>query len=138
MDFSWLDPVFDALDYDLYSVSFKKDALGSRISIEIEKPGYITFEDCQIVSQEVMEALEALQLDPEPRVEVASAGAERALKTHKNYQNALGKTASIKTTEATYNGTIQSVTENAIQLALKTQTLEIPFTTIEEAHLTLV
>ena len=138
MKLTWLDDVFNRLPYDLYAAKIKKDANGELLIIEIEKPGYITFEDCQVASNQISNALE--QLDPESdlRIEVASAGAERSLKTHQNYLNAIGKTAFVKTDTESFNGTIDTVDKSSLTLKLKDKTITIPFDTITDAHLTIV
>ncbi len=138
MNLDWLNEVFEPLEFDIYDAKIKKDALGPLLTVEIEKKGYITFEDCQIASNKITEALEKKDPHSDLRIEVASAGAERALKTHQNYVNALGKTAFIKTETKSYNGIIESVQESNLDLKLKDTIITIPMNDIIEAHLTIV
>ena len=138
MNLDWLNEVFEPLEFDIYDAKIKKDALGPLLTVEIEKKGYITFEDCQIASNKITEALEKKDPHSDLRIEVTSAGAERALKTHQNYVNAMGKTALIKTETKSYNGIIQSVEESSVDLKLIDQTISIPMNDITEAHLTIV
>ena len=138
MKLTWLNDVFNTLPYDLYEAKIKKDTLGELLTIEIEKAGYITFEDCQVASKHISDALEKLDPESDLRIEVASAGAERSLKTYRNYLNAIGKTVCVKTETASFNGTIDEVQPSILILKLKEKTITIPFDTITDAHLTIV
>lgn len=138
MDFNWIDALLEPTEYDVYDVTLKNDAEGPVIVVDIEKRGYISLDDCVQVSRLINDALEVSPLNTETRVEVASAGAERALKTLTNYQNATGKTAAIKTEDGTFNGTIQSVNETTIELALKKETKTLLMSDVLAAHLTIV
>lgn len=106
----------DTLGLYLYHVEQK----GNNISVYIEKDSGVSAEDCQ-------EAYEALILKlnaylPEVRnlkLEVSSPGIERFLYKKKHYEEAIGKTISVKTDTESYYGILTSISQEAIEIEEK-------------------
>jgi ribosome maturation factor RimP len=136
--FEFIEALLKDTPYDTYHVELKKKKSQTLLIIEIEKAGYINLEDCQIVTRLIEPALENHPTLKDVDLEVASAGAERALTSERHYQNAIGKTLSVHLDLGTVDGTLQAIDESSITVKTKTKEVKIPKDAILKAHLTIV
>lgn len=91
-------PIAEELAFELVDVEFIKEGPYWYLRIYIDKPGGITLDDCQAVSEEVSEKLD--QIDPIEQsyfLEVSSPGLERPLKKEKDFEKYRGEMVELKT-----------------------------------------
>ncbi|KFE42859.1 ribosome maturation factor RimP [Staphylococcus agnetis] len=85
-----IQPVLEALNYDLVDVEFAKEGRDHYLRISIDKPGGVDLNDCTIASEKISEVMD--EHDPISEayfLDVASPGAERPIKKEKDFQNAV-------------------------------------------------
>ncbi|UXU54145.1 ribosome maturation factor RimP [Staphylococcus agnetis] len=87
-----IQPVLEALNYDLVDVEFAKEGRDHYLRISIDKPGGVDLNDCTIASEKISEVMD--EHDPISEayfLDVASPGAERPIKKERDFQNAVSK-----------------------------------------------
>ncbi|NLY55554.1 MAG: ribosome maturation factor RimP [Firmicutes bacterium] len=97
-------PEVEALGFDLIGVEFTKEGKHFFLRLFIDKPGGITIDDCQLVAQRINPILD--ERDPIEQsyiFEVSSPGAERPLKTERDFELSRGRFVHLTTYEP-YNG----------------------------------
>ena len=85
---------------ELVDVEFVKEAGNWYLRYYIDKPGGVTLNDCEKISQDISRQLDII--DPIPysySLEVSSPGIERPLKNERDFLKALNKLVEIKTYE---------------------------------------
>ena len=83
--------------FELVDVEFVKEGPNNFLRIYIDKPGGITIDDCQVVSEVINDKLD--EIDPIEQsyfLEVSSPGLDRPLKTDKDLKRNLGKDIELK------------------------------------------
>ncbi len=91
-------PIIEQNNYELVDVEFVKEGSNWYLRVYIDKPGGITIDDCQIVSEGLSDQLD--EKDPIPQsyfLEVSSPGLERPLKKDKDFIKYKGETVEVKT-----------------------------------------
>jgi ribosome maturation factor RimP len=79
-------PICDELNYELVDVEYKKEGSHWYLRIYIDKPGGISIDDCQAVSERISDILD--KVDPIPHsyfLEVSSPGLDRILKKDSDF-----------------------------------------------------
>lgn len=90
-------PILQELNYELVDLEFKKEGSNWFLRIYIDKPGGITLDDCQLASEKLNVALDAL--DPIPYryyFEVSSPGLDRPLKKVADFERYKGSKVEVK------------------------------------------
>jgi len=90
-------PVVEELNYELVDVEFVKEGANWYLRIYIDKPGGISIDDCQAVSEKMSEILD--EKDPIEQgyyLEVSSPGLERPLKTERDFIKYKGELVEVK------------------------------------------
>lgn len=90
-------PVVEALNYELVDVEFVKEGANWYLRIYIDKPGGISIDDCQAVSEQISDILD--EKDPIEQsyyLEVSSPGLERPLKTERDFIKYKGELVEVK------------------------------------------
>ena len=85
-------PIVDKHSYELVDVEFLKEGSNWYLRVYIDKPGKITVENCQTVSEEL--GMELDRVDPIQKsyiLEVSSPGIERPLKTRRDFERYKGE-----------------------------------------------
>lgn len=83
--------------YHLVDVEFVKEGPNFFLRIYIDKPGGITIDDCQIVSEAINKELDEIDpIDVSYYLEVSSPGLDRPLKTDKDLNRNVGKDVEVK------------------------------------------
>lgn len=86
------EPTISEFGFELVNVEFVKEGSSYFLRIFIDKPGGITIDDCQKVSQVVSEKLDEYDpIDIAYYLEVSSPGLDRPLKTDKDLNRNLGE-----------------------------------------------
>lgn len=126
-------PITDELGYELVDVEFKKEGQNHFLRVYIHKPGGVTLDDCQTMSQ-----LLSSKLDEEDPIsvfyylEVSSPGLDRPLKTDSDLNRNLGKEIELRLYEAmegkkTFEGILTEFTEEEIRIQISdNETINIP------------
>lgn len=84
-------PVVNELNIELVDIEYKKEGSHWYLRIYIDKPGGVTIDDCQAVSERVSDLLD--QADPIPHsyiLEVSSPGLDRVLKKDSDFERYKG------------------------------------------------
>ncbi len=96
-------PIVEALMYELVDIEYKKEGSHWYLRIYIDKPGGISIEDCQAVSERLSELLD--EQDPIPNsyfLEVSSPGLDRILKKDGDFTKYAGSKVDISLFKAVY------------------------------------
>ncbi len=90
-------PVVEALNYELVDVEFIKEGANWYLRIYIDKPGGISIDDCQAVSEQMSEILDKKDpIEQSYYLEVSSPGLERPLKTERDFIKYKGELVEVK------------------------------------------
>jgi len=90
-------PVVEALNFELVDVEFVKEGANWYLRIYIDKPGGISIDDCQAVSEQMSDILD--EKDPIEQsyyLEVSSPGLDRPLKTERDFTKYKGELVEVK------------------------------------------
>lgn len=90
-------PITDELKYELVDVEFVKEGANWYLRVYIDKPGGITIDDCQAVSERLSDLLD--KKDPIEQsyfLEVSSPGLDRPLKTERDFVKYKGEEVEVK------------------------------------------
>jgi len=90
-------PIVEGLNYELVDVEFIKESANWYLRVYIDKPGGISIDDCQAVSEKISEVLD--EKDPIEQfyfLEVSSPGLERPLKTERDFIKYKGELVEVK------------------------------------------
>lgn len=90
-------PIVERLSFELADVEFLKEGANWYLRIYIDKPGGITIDDCQAVSEFLSDRLD--EADPIKQsyiLEVSSPGLERPLKKESDFEKFKGEQVEIK------------------------------------------
>ncbi|MDD3382295.1 MAG: ribosome maturation factor RimP [Bacilli bacterium] len=80
------------LDLEIVSVEYVKEAGENILRILIDKDDGVNINEATVLNQAISEALDELEIDEDNYLlEVSSVGAERPIKTEKDYQKAVDK-----------------------------------------------
>ena len=90
-------PIVENANFELVDIEFKKEGPHRFLRIYIDKPGGISLDDCQLVSQGVSEKLD--EVDPIEEnyfLEVSSPGLDRPLKKESDFKKYIGELVEVK------------------------------------------
>ncbi|MBE3553991.1 MAG: ribosome maturation factor RimP [Thermicanus sp.] len=93
-------PILEQMGLELVEVEFTEEGKNRFLRVYIDKEGGVDIEECGKVSESLSKKLD--EVDPIPYayfLEVSSPGAERPLKTDRDYERAVGKGVHIETLE---------------------------------------
>jgi len=131
-----VNPILDEHQFYLSDVEFVKEGASWYLRVYIDKPGGITLEDCVMVSEQLSETLDSIDPDPIPQayfLEVSSPGAERPLKTERDYENAVGEYIHISlfkkvNGKKVFEGTLDNLSETELSLTVKDKARKVQMT----------
>ncbi len=92
-----VQPIVEGVNFELVDVEFKKEGPHRYLRIYIDKPGGISLDDCQLISEKLSEKLD--ELDPIEEnyfLEVSSPGLDRPLKNEKDFIKYRGELVEVK------------------------------------------
>jgi ribosome maturation factor RimP len=111
------------------------------LRIYIDKPGGVTHEDCQVVSEQLSVLLDVEDLIPQHyTLEVSSPGVERGLYKPEDFVKFAGQRVRLRTREAIagrrkFQGLLIGLEGDLVKLTDKTETFLIPYAIIQGAKL---
>lgn len=137
---SLLEPPVGALGYELVDVEFASAGSGGLLRLYIDAPAGITVDDCERVSHRVSEILDVE--DPIPgayTLEVSSPGLDRILRTREHFERFRGSRIRVQLSlpiegRRRYTGTLTSVTEDAIEMEVDGEPVQLERTRIHKAR----
>lgn len=90
-------PITQKNSYELVDVEFIKEGANWYLRVYIDKPGGITIDDCQIISEELSDKLDETDpIDQSYFLEVSSPGLERPLKKESDFEKFKGEQVEVK------------------------------------------
>lgn len=133
--------VVEGLGYEYVMATLSGPPRRLRLSVYVDRPGGVTLDDCQRISERLSVLLDAL--DPIPgsyELIVSSPGLDRPLVREEDFVRFAGRLASIRRAAAggkkqTVQGRLLGVEEGAVRLECQGATETIRLEDIEEAHL---
>ncbi|WAM34780.1 ribosome maturation factor RimP [Caldicellulosiruptor morganii] len=136
-------PILEKYGFDLVDIEFKKEGKSHFLRVYIDKPGGITIDDCQLVSEELSDKLDIA--DPIPfsyYLEVSSPGVDRPLVNEKAFIRNKGRLVDVflkqpfmKTTKLT--GELVEKKEENLIIMVDGENISIPFENIKKVKLTI-
>lgn len=127
---------------EIVEIELKGGGKNQFLRISIDKPEGVTHEDCEKVSREVGDILDADDLiTAHYTLEVSSPGVERKLLKLKDFERFQGKKAKVALREPisgqkNFEGTILGVADQTISLALAPGSeIQVPYAQVERANL---
>ncbi|ACL74835.1 ribosome maturation factor RimP [Ruminiclostridium cellulolyticum] len=92
-----VSPVVESLNYELVDIEYVKEGANWYLRVYIDKPGGISIDDCQAVSEQVSDLLDKDDpIDQSYFLEVSSPGLDRPLKTEKDFAKYKGELVEVK------------------------------------------
>lgn len=116
------DEVASVLDYDLVDVEYVKEFGGYFLRVYIDKPGGVTLDDCQNMSEVLSDKLDEKDpINTSYYLEVSSPGLDRPLKTDKDLKRNIGKDIEISlytpiNNKKKYEGNLKDFDENIVTI----------------------
>jgi len=134
-------PLAEELHLELVDVEYVKEAGRYYLRVFIDKPGGVTLDDCQALSEKLDVLLD--EKDPIPNsyvLEVSSPGIERPLKKAGDFQRFAGRLARIKTYapiagRRQFTGRLIGASDEEVKLAIDGQEVAIALERIASARL---
>jgi ribosome maturation factor RimP len=143
-----ITPIILAEQLELVDVEFKREGHVHYLRIFIDKPGGVTIEDCQKISQECEVILDVENIiHTQYILEVSSPGLDRPLRTKEEYKRFLKRLVKIKTFcaikgQKKFLGYLQEITDGTATtpslvkiLSLDGEEIQIPYEMIASARL---
>lgn len=124
------EPIAEELGYDLVDVEYLKEGKNWFLRLYIDKENGVDLDDCALFSERIEEVLDTIEPDPIPYayyLEVSSPGAERPLKSEKDFKNAVGKYIHLTLHQAVegqsvYEGTLKEWNTDDLVITIKIKT----------------
>ncbi|MCX7599924.1 MAG: ribosome maturation factor RimP [Armatimonadetes bacterium] len=135
-----LRQVVEGLGYEYVMAKLSGPLRRPRLAVYVDRPGGVTLDDCQRISERLSVLLD--MLDPIPgsyELIVSSPGLDRPLVREEDFVRFAGRLASVKRTTSggkkeTIQGRLLGVEAGAVVLQHGETTEAIPLEDIEEAH----
>lgn len=131
-------PILERYGFDLVDIEFKKEGKSHFLRVYIDKPGGITIDDCQLVSEELSEKLDIV--DPIPfsyYLEVSSPGVDRPLVNDRDFIRNKGRVVDVflkqpimNTTKLT--GELVEKNEDVLIIMIDGENISIPFENVKK------
>jgi ribosome maturation factor RimP len=116
-------PLFQAEGIELVDVEFRREGRGWVLRVYLDRPGGVTLDDCQRVSEQVGDLLDVEDLIDYPyTLEVSSPGLDRPLKTPEDFIRFTGRLVRLTTAapiagQRRFRGRLEGYREGQVILA---------------------
>ncbi|MHB1627794.1 MAG: ribosome maturation factor RimP [Bacilli bacterium] len=135
-------PVLQEAGLELVEVEYKKEGANWILRVFIDRPlGVVDLDDCVHVSESLSTALdEADPISSAYFLEVSSAGAERPLRTERDFERALGKRVFVSFYEPfggrkTLEGTLLGYADGLLDMEIDADKIQVPRDKVATARL---
>lgn len=139
---AFLESLLPSMDLDLFDIQFRREGSGWVLRVIIDTDEGVDLDHCSQVSRELSYYLDVEDLiEHAYHLEVSSPGLERPLRSIAEFSRFTGELARVKLSESregqkVFEGIIEKVSKNRIDLRLKDKTLvEFSFEEINKARL---
>ena len=118
------EPILGDLGSELVDAEFRREAHGWVLRLYMDRPGGVTLEDCQRVSEELGDHLDVEDFIGYPyHLEVSSPGLDRPLTRDQDFVRFAGQAARLSTSEAlqgrrNFRGRLAGLQDGAVLLDL--------------------
>ncbi|MBP1777505.1 MAG: uncharacterized protein H6Q86_3515, partial [candidate division NC10 bacterium] len=118
------EPILGDLGLELVDAEFRREAHGWVLRLYMDRPGGVTLEDCQRVSEELGDHLDVEDFIGYPyHLEVSSPGLDRPLTRDQDFVRFAGQAARLSTSEAlqgrrNFRGRLAGLQDGAVLLDL--------------------
>ncbi len=138
-------PVLQEAGLELVEVEYKKEGANWILRVFIDRPlGAVDLDDCAHVSESLSAALD--EADPIASayfLEVSSAGAERPLRTERDFERAVGKRVLVSFYEPfrehkTLEGTLLGYADGLLDMEIDADKIQVPRDKVAAARLAIV
>ncbi len=136
-----IEPTVAGLGYELLGIERSRGAASQLLRLYIDHADGITVEDCERVSRQVSDVLDAEQLvRGEYTLEVSSPGLDRPLFTLEQHRRFVGEQIALRLRALVggrrrVTGYLRVVAEESLLLEVEGETLEVPFREVERSRL---
>ena len=136
-----IEPTVAGLGYELLGIERSRSAASQLLRLYIDHADGITVEDCERVSRQVSDVLDAEQLvRGEYTLEVSSPGLDRPLFTLEQHRRFIGAQVALRLRALVggrrrVTGFLRAVRDESLQLEVEGETLEIPFREVDRSRL---
>ncbi|WP_352417845.1 ribosome maturation factor RimP [Proteiniborus sp.] len=87
-----VSPIIEKYDFELVDVEYVKEGPNQFLRVFIDKPGGVTIDDCQKVSEQLSDFLDEKDpIEDNYFLEVSSPGLDRPLKNNQDLERSIGK-----------------------------------------------
>lgn len=135
-------PILADRGLDLVEVQFRREAHGWVLRLYMDRPGGVSLDDCQQVSEELGDHLDVEDVIDHPyHLEVSSPGLDRPLTREADFVGFAGRAVRVRTREPlegrrNFRGRLAGLVEGAVLLDLADgRQVRIPRDLIEQARL---
>lgn len=134
-------PILEKYGFDLVDIEFKKEGKNHFLRVYIDKPGGITIDDCQLVSEELSNKLDIV--DPIPfsyYLEVSSPGVDRPLVTDRDFMRNRGRVVDVFLKQPFMNATkltgeLVEKKNDVLIIMIEGENISIPLENIKKVKL---
>ena len=136
-----IEPTVAGLGYELLGIERSRGTGAQLLRLYIDHADGITVEDCERVSRQVSDVLDAEQLvQGEYTLEVSSPGLDRPLFTLEQHRRFIGEQVALRLRALVggrrrVTGFLRAVAEESLVLEVEGETLEVPFREVERSRL---
>ncbi len=126
-----LIPIVERHGFELWDVEYVKEGGNWYLRAYIDKPGGIHVDDCEIVSRELSDILDAEDyVDGAYILEVSSPGLDRPLKKEKDFKRSLGRKVEVRTYRAVdqkkeFFGVLKTYDKNTVTIEEEDKNVKI-------------
>lgn len=135
-------PLVEAEGVELVDVQYRREVGGWVLRVFLDKPGGITLEDCQRVSQQLGDLLDVEDpIEHAYTLEVSSPGLERPLAAEGDFARFAGRLVRLQTAvpvqgQRRFRGLLLGIAGGAVRLEVEGgRQVDIPHAAVERAHL---
>ncbi len=138
---SQIEPTVAGLGYELLGLERSRGSASQLLRLYIDHADGITVEDCERVSRQVSDLLDAEQLvRGEYTLEVSSPGLDRPLFTLEQHRRFIGEEVALRLRALVggrrrVNGRLRVVSDETLSVEVEGELLEIPYREIERSRL---
>ena len=141
-----IDPVADAMGYEIIRIALQNSARGGAMTLQImaERPdGTMLIEDCARLSREISVILDVEDpISAEYILEVSTAGIDRPLTRRKDFANYTGHEAKIELSvpedgRRRYRGKLLGIADDVVKIEVDGDVFDIDFANINRSKLVL-
>lgn len=137
-------PILHNEQMELVDIEYQKEGSNRFLRVFVDKEDGVDIADCERVSEQLSKKLD--EADPITEayfLEVSSPGAERPLKSERDYERAVGRNVHVTTYapvqgQKTFEGQLTAYTGTHITVVAEDRETEIPLEQVAKARLAIV